>query len=44
MKEYICKIASVDEVITKWIYEIKKQSFQTKIEMAVFVALLQILV
>lgn len=36
MKEYICKIASVDEVITKWNYEIKKQSFQTKIEMAVF--------
>lgn len=22
---YICKIASVDEVITKWNYEIKKQ-------------------
>ncbi len=25
MKEYICKIASIDEVITKWNYEIKKQ-------------------
>lgn len=25
MKRYICKIASVDEVITKWNYEIKKQ-------------------
>lgn len=36
MKEYICKIASVDEVITKWNYEIKKQPFQIKIEMAVF--------
>ena len=25
MKKYICKIASIDEVITKWNYEIKKQ-------------------
>ena len=25
MKRYMCKIASVDEVITKWNYEIKKQ-------------------
>ena len=25
MKEYICKIASVDEVIANWNYEIKKQ-------------------
>lgn len=36
MKEYICKIASVDEVITKWNYEIKKQPFQCIKEMAVF--------
>lgn len=26
MKEYICKIASIDEVITKWNYEIKNKS------------------
>lgn len=44
MKEYICKIASVDEVITKWIYEIKKQSFQIKLKWLFFVVLLQILV
>ena len=25
MKKYICTIASIDEVITKWNYEIKKQ-------------------
>lgn len=30
MKEYICKIASVDEVITKWNYEIKKQKRKQK--------------
>lgn len=30
MKEYICKIASVDEVITKWNYEIKKQKPKQK--------------
>lgn len=30
MKEYICKIASIDEVITKWNYEIKKQKRKQK--------------
>lgn len=30
MKEYICKIASIDEVITKWNYEIKKTKAETK--------------
>ncbi len=30
MKEYICKIASIDEVITKWNYEIKKQKRKRK--------------
>lgn len=30
MKRYICKIASVDEVITKWNYEIKKQKRKQK--------------
>ncbi len=30
MKEYICKIASVDEVIAKWNYEIKKQKRKQK--------------
>ena len=32
MKEYICKIATVDEIETKWNYEIKKhKSFNWKI-------------
>ena len=31
MKEYICKIASIDEVITKWNYEIRKQKRKQKI-------------
>lgn len=30
MKEYICKIASIDEVITKWNYEIRKQKRKQK--------------
>ena len=30
MKEYICQIASIDEVITKWNYEIRKQKRKQK--------------
>lgn len=30
MKEYICKIASIDEVITKWNYLFKNKSGNKK--------------